>query len=199
MKRIGIFGGTFNPPHIGHSIIADDVREQMHLDKILFIPSGVHPLKEASPDMASAKQRYEMAKLAFGNDKNFEVSDIEIKNTSEKSYTVDTLIKLKELYKKDFVNLYLILSTDNLIEFPKWKNPEKLFLLSEVICVNRPGYYINEVKSEYSQRVKYLNVLNLEISSTIIREHIRFKKSIKYLVHPEVENYIYKNKIYQNV
>jgi len=113
MKRIGIFGGTFNPPHIGHSIIADDVREQMHLDKILFIPSGIHPLKEGNKLMATPEQRYEMANLAFGDNKYFEVSDIEVKNKTEKSYTVDTLIKLKELYKEEFVNLYLILSTDN--------------------------------------------------------------------------------------
>jgi nicotinate-nucleotide adenylyltransferase len=195
LKRFGIFGGAFNPPHIAHSIMAEDVREQMHLDKIIFIPSGNPPLKEGI-EVASPEHRLNMARLAFGNDKNFEVSDIEMKDLSGKSYTVDTLIKLKEQYKDDFVNLYLILGVDNLLDFPKWKNPEKLFLLSEVIVINRPNFYVNEVKTEYSQRVKYLSVLNIEISSSIVREYIRNDKSIKYLVHPEVEDYIYKNKLY---
>lgn len=195
MKRYGIFGGAFNPPHIAHSIMAEDVREQMHLDKIIFIPSGNPALKEGI-EVASAEHRYNMAKLAFENDKNFEVSDIEMQDLTQKSYTVDTLIKLKEYHKDHFVNFYLILGVDNLLDFPKWKNPEKLFLLSEVIVINRPNFYVNEVKSEYSQRVKYLSVLNIEISSSIIREYIRNDKSIKYLVNPEVEDYIYKNKLY---
>jgi nicotinate-nucleotide adenylyltransferase len=197
MKRYGIFGGAFNPPHIAHSIMAEDVREQMHLDKIIFIPSGNPPLKEGI-EVVSPEHRLNMTRLAFGNDKNFEVSDIEMKDLKNKSYTVDTLIKLKEQYKDDFVNLYLILGVDNLLDFPKWKNPEKLFLLSEVIVINRPNFYVNEVKPEYSQRVKYLSVLNIEISSSVIREYIRNGKSIKYLVHPEVEDYIYKHKLYQD-
>jgi nicotinate-nucleotide adenylyltransferase len=197
MKRYGIFGGAFNPPHIAHLIMAEDVREQMYLDKIIFIPSGNPPLKEGI-EVVSAEHRLNMAKLAFGNDKNFEVSDIEMKDLKNKSYTVDTLIKLKEQYKDDFVNFYLILGVDNLLDFPKWKTPEKLFLLSEVIVINRPNFYVNEVNPEYSRRVKYLSVLNIEISSSIIREYIRNGKSIKYLVNPEVENYIYKHKLYQN-
>lgn len=195
MKRYGIFGGAFNPPHIAHSIMAEDVREQMHLDKIIFIPTGNPPLKEGI-EVASAEHRYNMAKLAFENDNNFEVSDIEMKDLNTKSYTVDTLLKLKQQYKDEFVNLYLILGVDNLLDFPKWKTPEKLFLLSEVIVINRPNFYVNEVKSEYSQRVKYLSVLNIEVSSSIIREYIRNDKSIKYLVRPEVEDYIYKNNLY---
>ena len=95
MKKYGIFGGTFNPPHLAHSIVADNVRQQLSLDKIIFIPSGNPPLKESIP----AKHRLSMAKLAFGNDKNFEVSEIEIKDTTEKSYTVNTLRRLKVVYK----------------------------------------------------------------------------------------------------
>ena len=147
MKRLGIFGGAFNPPHIAHSIIAEDIREQFTLDKIIFIPSGVPPLKDESV-IISANHRLNMARIAFGKNSNFEVSDIEINNSQGKSYTVDTLLRLKESYKKDEVKLYLIIGIDNLIDFPKWKNPEKLFLLSEVIVVNRPFYTVQEEKPE---------------------------------------------------
>ncbi len=195
MKRLGIFGGTFNPPHIAHSIIAEDIREQFTLDKILFIPSGIPPLKDESVTI-SANHRLDMAHLAFGNNNNFEVNDIEINNSSGKSYTIDTLLRLKEIYKKDEAKFYLIIGIDNLIDFPKWKNPEKLFLLSEVIVVNRPFYNIQEAKSEYSSKVIFAKVPSLEISSIMIRGLVKNKKSIRYLVHPEVEKYISENKLY---
>ena len=195
MKRYGIFGGTFNPPHIGHSIFAENVREQLHLDKIIFIPSGIPPLKDGK-EIIAAKHRLHMANIAFGKDKNFEVSYIEIKETTEKSYTINTLIKLKELYQDDYVKLFLILGIDNLISFPKWKEPEKLFSLSEVVIINRPGYDLKNADSEYSKKVKFINVPDLDISSSMIRDYIAHKKSIKYLVLPEVEKYIKENNLY---
>jgi len=196
MKRYGIFGGTFNPPHIGHSIFAENVREQLHLDKIIFIPSGNPPLKKGI-EIIDAKHRLLMAHLAFGKDDNFEVNNIEINDKEEKSYTVDTLIKLKELYKNDNADFYLILGIDNLISFPKWKEPEKLFSLSEVIIINRPGYLLKDANPEYAKKVKFINVPNLDISSSMIRDYIAHKKSIKYLVLPEVEKYIKENNLYQ--
>lgn len=197
MKRIGIFGGTFNPPHIAHLIMADDVREQMHLDKILFIPSGNPPLKDGS-EVISACHRLNMAKLSFENDVHFEVSDIELKNTGKKSYTVNTLMKLREVYEDEQVKFYLILGIDNLIDFPKWKDPQKLFLLSEVVIINRPGFFVQDVLPEYSGMVKFLSVPMLDISSTLVRDYVAHKKSIKYLVTPEVEIYIKDNKLYLN-
>jgi nicotinate-nucleotide adenylyltransferase len=195
MRRYGIFGGTFNPPHIGHSIFAENVREQLHLDKIIFIPSGNPPLKKGI-EIIDAKHRLRMAEIAFEKDENFEVSNIEIKNTSEKSYTINTLIKLKELYQADSVKLFLILGIDNLISFPEWKEPEKLFSLSEVIIINRPGYFIKDADTKYTKKVKFINVPNLDISSSMIRDYIAHKKSIKYLVLPEVEKYIKDNNLY---
>ena len=139
-----------------------------------------------------------MAKLSFETDVHFEVSDIELKNTGDKSYTVNTLMKLREVYKDEKVKFYLILGIDNLIDFPKWKNPQKLFLLSEVVIINRPGFFVQDVLPEYSGIVKFLSVPMLEISSTLIRDYIAHKKSIKYLVTPEVEKYIKDNKLYSN-
>ena len=195
MKRFGIFGGTFNPPHIAHSIIAEDIREQFALDKVIFIPSGIPPLKDEQL-ASSAIHRLNMARLAFGENNKFEVSDIEINDTTDKSYTVETLLKLKESLNKDEAKLYLIIGIDNLIDFPKWKNPEKLFLLSEVIVVNRPFYNVQEVKPEYSSKVTFAMVPSLEISSVMIRSLVKNRKSIRYFVHPEVEKYIFENKLY---
>ena len=195
MKRYGIFGGAFDPPHIAHSILADDVREQMHLDKIIFIPAGRHPLK--GNETTSAEHRLNMSRLAFEDNEFFEVDDIEIRNAGEKTYTVNTLIQLKEKYKDDFVKLYLILGVDNLIEFPKWKQPDKLFLLSEVVVIARPNYVVQDAKPEYTTRVKFLSTPLIEISSSLVRDHVANKKSIKYLVRPEVEQYIKDNNLYR--
>lgn len=195
MKRLGIFGGTFDPPHIAHSILANEVREQMNLDKIIFIPSGNPPLKNEG-FVSSHMHRLNMAKIAFERDKSFEINDIEIKKYYEKSYTIDTVEKLAEEYKNDFVKLFLIIGIDNLIDFPKWKEPDKIFSICEVLVMYRPGYIVKKITPEYSSKVKYIDVPLLEISSTSIRKKVMNKESIKYLVFPEVENYILNNKLY---
>lgn len=193
LKKYGIFGGTFNPPHIAHSIVADSVREQLELDKIIFIPSGNPPLKES----IAAEHRLAMALLAFGNDSNFEVNDVEIQNTKEKSYSVNTLQKLREFYKNDNPVLYFVIGIDNLIELPKWKDPHRLFELAKVIVINRPDYTIDVSKTMFADKVKFVNVPFLEISSSMIRAHVLNGTSIKYFVCKEVEDYIFKNNLYR--
>ena len=198
MKRYGIYGGNFNPPHIGHSILAENVREQLSLDKVIFIPSGKHALKDEIT-LLEAEHRLNMARLAFESDPHFEVSDIEIQKAKQgiTNYTIDTLIDLYDQYKDDFIKIYLIVGIDNLIEFPKWKNPNKLFLISEVIVMNRPGYLVQDVDDEFSRKARYLSVPMLEISSTDIRHRIRENKSVKYLLKPEVEEYVINNKLFK--
>ncbi len=198
MKRYGILGGSFNPPHIGHSILAENVREQLFLDRVVFVPSGRHALKDGDT-LVSAEHRLNMANIAFGGNENFEVSDIEIEKskTGVTNYTVDTLMSLYDRYKNDFLKLYLIIGIDNLIEFPKWKNPDKLFALSEVIVMNRPGFLVQDVDVEYSRKARYLSVPMLDISSTDIRNRIKSGKSVKYLVDEKVEKYILENGLYK--
>lgn len=193
MKRFGLFGGTFNPPHIAHSIVAESVRQQLHLDKIIFIPSGNPPLKES----ISADHRLAMSNLAFSDNTDFEVNRIEIENINERSYTVNTLQKLNEIYKKDKVKLFLIIGVDNLIDLPRWKEPERLFELSEVVVINRPDYSKENSKPEFADKAVYVNVPFLEISSSGIRDLVSKGKSIKYLVCKEVEDYIYENNLYK--
>lgn len=192
MKKYGIFGGSFNPPHIAHSIVANSVMEQLQLDKIIFIPSGNHPLKKSIP----TEHRYAMSRIAFGGNKNFEVSDIEVCNPGEKSFTVNTLQKLNENYKNENVKLYLIIGVDNLLELQKWKEPEKLFELSEVVVINRPDYSARNSRSEYSDKVNFVTVPYLEISSSMIRQLISLKRSVRYLVSEGVQEYIFNNKLY---
>lgn len=193
MEKYGIFGGTFNPPHIAHCIVAESVREQLDLDKIIFIPSGKPPLKEA----IDARHRFEMAKLTFSNNPYFEVSEIEIQNPEVKSYTVDTLTKLNSFYKDENVKLFLIIGVDNLISLEKWKDPHKLFELSEVVVINRPDYSPADSKKEFSGKIKFVNVPYLEISSSKIRENISEGKSIRYMVTDKVQNYIKEHELYQ--
>jgi nicotinate-nucleotide adenylyltransferase len=140
-----------------------------------------------------------MARLAFEGDPNFEVSAIEIEKAKNgiTNYTVDTLIDLYDRYKDDFIKIYLIVGIDNLIEFPKWKNPNKLFLISEVIVMNRPGYLVQDVDDEFSRKARYLSVPMLDISSTDIRLRVNEGKSIKYLVNPDVEDYIVRHNLFK--
>ena len=198
MKRIGIYGGTFNPIHMAHLITAEEVCEQMHLDKILFIPSANHPFKDSNGLLDSAS-RLKMVNMAIEGNMKFESSDLEIKLPIEtKSYTVNTLLLLKEQYKAEQVKLYLIIGMDNLAELHKWKNPEKLFMLSEVVVINRPGYYIKDVDNEFNRQVTYVPVTNIDISSTEIRNRILENRSVKYLIPEAVENYITEHNLYKS-
>lgn len=194
MKKFGIFGGTFNPPHIAHSIIAENIREQLGLDKIIFIPSGNPPLKNSIP----ASCRMDMAQLAFSGNPYFEISDIEIRDQEMKSYTVNTLIKLSEKYVNDNVKLYLLIGADNYISLNKWKEPARLFDYAEVVVLNRPDMNTGDQVSEFRYKVIFINTPLLEISSSMIRERVMNKLSVKYLTDEKVEEYILKNGLYKN-
>lgn len=195
MKRIGIFGGTFDPVHTGHLIMAENVMDQMHLDTVLFIPSGNPPLKDNS-EVTEGNHRLNMVKLAIEDNPKFSISEIELKS-SEPSYTVNTLMKLREEYSAEQVKLYLIIGMDQLIDLHKWKEPGKLFFLTEVVVINRPGYLIQQVENEYSRRGIFVPVPDVDISSSDIRYRVREKRTIKYLVPGKVEKYILENKLYQ--
>jgi len=196
LKRIGIYGGTFNPVHIAHLITAEEVSEQMQLKKVLFIPSAHHPLKNEDA-IIDANTRLEMLNIAIAGNDKFESSDIEIGQNKDKSYTVNTLIRLREKYKDEQVKFYLIIGMDNFAELHKWKDPEKLFMLSEVIVINRPGFFAKDIVNDYSRQVTYVPVTNIDISSTEIRSRVRENRSIKYLVSAEVEKFILQNKLYK--
>jgi nicotinate-nucleotide adenylyltransferase len=195
--RIGILGGTFNPVHTAHLIAAEEVKTQMHLDKVLFIPSAIPPLKE-DDDIADISHRMEMVKLAIKGNGSFELSDVEAETPKDsKSYTVNTLMALREQFNEEPVKFFLIIGMDQLIDLHKWKDPGKLFMLSEVVAINRPGYLVQQIENEYSRQVIYVPIPSLEISSSDIRFRIKENRSIKYLVPEAVEKYIREKQLYK--
>jgi nicotinate-nucleotide adenylyltransferase len=191
--KLGIFGGSFNPPHNGHLIVIESVRDALKLDRVIFIPSSQTPNK-ISLNLAPPIMRYEMTKLAVKGNLNFEVSDTEIKRKGV-SYTVDTLNEFALKYPG--CKLSLIIGSDNLIEFSTWRSPDEILQLAELIVMSRYGFSTQNIKSEYSRYVTFVNVPQIGISGTDIRRRVRLGKSIRYLVPKDVEEYIFDNHLYK--
>ena len=200
--KLGILGGSFNPIHIGHLIVAEEVYWRHGLSKVLFIPAYLPPHKGAE-NLAEARHRYAMVKLAIKGNKHFAVSDIEIARV-EKSYTVETVELLLKQYGKA-CDLYLIIGADTLQELPSWKEIGRLVGLCRMVVVNRPGggqeafsqlvSVLGQEKVEEMQRLS-VQIPPIGISSTEIRARLREGRHIKYLVPLAVEEYIRKKGLY---
>ncbi|MFY9270397.1 MAG: nicotinate-nucleotide adenylyltransferase [Candidatus Manganitrophaceae bacterium] len=139
--RIGLFGGTFNPIHFGHLYIAEEIRKKLHLDRILFIPSGNPPHKKEGA-LPSATDRFEMARLALQGDPFFDLSDIEVKRPG-KSYSVETVSELKRRYPNDL--LFFIIGADAFFDLPTWREPERLLSLCDFVVVSRPDHPLSKL------------------------------------------------------
>jgi len=216
--KIGVFGGTFNPIHYGHLRAAEEAREILALDKVLFIPSGNPPLK--TRELADAKHRYKMTRLAIIKNRLFDVLDIECIKKG-KSYTVNTLETLLKLYSDS--DLYFMLGIDAFLDIPNWWKPEKLVSLVNFMVLSRPGSrFIDLLPSPYLKIKKeilvklddgeikslttklqtrkeamLLGVTPIGISSTDIRKRIEEGLSIKYMLPEEIESYIISNRLYK--
>mgnify|MGYP001370494505 CR=1 FL=1 len=189
MKKTGIFGGSFDPIHIGHLLTAQYLIENRNLDKIIFIPCYVSPHK-IEKGTSHPIHRLEMTRIALSNASRFEVSDLEIKK-EQISYTVDTL---KEL-KKNFSELELIIGYDNILSIDSWKDPDGIFKLADVVVMKRTTTKsVNHNK--YMERAIYVETPVIEISSSQIRERIKNNLPISYYTTEKVADYIYKNKLY---
>jgi nicotinate-nucleotide adenylyltransferase len=191
-KKIGILGGTFDPPHIAHLIIAQEALEKLKLDQIWFVPGFIPPHKWNNP-VTKARQRWQMLKLALSGNRKFVASDIELRRKGI-SYTVDTLRRLS--LQKPKRKLYLILGADNLKFLSGWKEPEEIFRLAQVVFVPRPGLELSRANSWVKKGV-LLEAPLLEISSSQIRERVKKGKSVAYRVPEKVRKYIGKYKLYQ--
>lgn len=192
-SKVGILGGTFNPPHIAHLIVAETVRDNLKLDKILFVPAATPPHK-LNVEIIPAGQRLQMVKLAVRNNPVFEVSDVELRRRGP-SFTIDTLTDLKRKFPKE--DYYFLLGIDLLIEFNTWKNPDRILEECTLVAMNRPGFDMGKVDKELLRKVEVVSVPNIDISSTSIRRLVKSGKSIRYLVPDEVEKYVRENSIYQ--
>lgn len=187
IRRLGVYGGTFDPIHTGHLVIALGVVEHCALDRLLFVPSARPPHKQGHA-IAPPDDRFRMAELAAGHDPRLEVSDIEI-NRPGLSYTVDTLAALQRIYGAS-TGFYLVLGADSLLEIDTWYAPDRLFDLATVVTVPRPGKELSGVDPRWRDRVTALHLPEIDISSTDIRHRAAKGLPITHLVPEEVAGYI---------
>ena len=192
--RIGIIGGSFNPIHYGHLVSASEVCNKFKLDKVIFVPSSINPLKSTS-NLAEAHHRLNMIKLAIADNPRFENSDIEIKRGGT-SYTIDTIKAFVKEYGKD-VNIYFIIGIDAFLEINSWASPDKLLKTCKFIVTSRPGYDIREIKSVFKKHTETMEITCLRISSSDIRKRIKSGAPIRYLLPEKVEDYVRKHKLYK--
>lgn len=200
MKKIGLMGGTFDPIHYGHLVLAEQIRTQFELDMVYFIPAGIPPHKQ-DKNISNSNHRYFMTLLATITNSKFEVSKLEIEE-DDVSYTVNTIKKFQEKIDKE-AELYFITGADAVYELDTWKNVKELLGLCNFIAASRPGIdrqklqdKILELNEKYDASIIVTTVPALAISSTDIRERIKSGKSIKYILPESVEYYIYKNNLY---
>lgn len=199
MKKYGIFGGSFNPIHYGHLMICEYIKEEMGLDKVIFIPTGNPPHKELE---LSAKDRYEMVRLAISPNPDFEISDIETTRV-KKSYTVDTIRELKKIYKEE--KLYFLIGLDSLFQLKTWMKIGDLSQEIEFVVALRPGYLDREeinkeidfLRENFGTKINLIKTPLYEISSTDLRDRIRDGKSLRYLIPKKVLDYIEESGFYK--
>lgn len=195
--RIGVFGGTFDPIHMGHLIVAEDARTALELDKVLFIPAG-QPWFKSYRKITEAQHRLAMVRLAVEGNLSFGVTDIEIRRTGP-SYTVDTLAELRE--QRPDAEFMVILGVDALREIDRWHQPRRLFDLASVVGMARPSAsldpsVLNAAIPGASSRMRLLDSVLIEISGTEIRQRVTAGQSIRYRVPAAVERYIHENGLY---
>jgi nicotinate-nucleotide adenylyltransferase len=192
--NIGLFGGTFDPIHAGHLIVAERLRTSCQMDHIWFIPAKIHALKENN-DISDAAHRLEMVRLAIAENPDFSASDMEISREGV-SYTVDTLRQFRQDYPPPAYALHFFLGSDNVNQFHQWKSPRTLLSLCHFIAFGREGMDVSS-ESPFADAFDYVAVPQLEISATDIRRRAQQGESIRYLVPESVRQYILTHQLYQ--
>ncbi len=197
--RVGVLGGTFDPVHTGHMIIAEEVRQRLNLREVLFMPAG-QPWLKGRKDISAVEHRLEMVILATASNPYLNVSTIEIERPGP-TYSVDTIVDLKAGMGAG-AKIYFIVGFDALAEIHLWKEPRRLVDMCQVVAVKRPGHGGLDLRSldsavpGISERIMTVDVPQIEISATDIRRRVARRLSIKYLVPEEVETYIAANRLY---
>jgi len=197
--NIGVLGGTFDPVHTGHLILAEEARARLNLAEILFVPAGQPWLKVDSP-ISPAEHRVEMVRLAIADKPYFKLSTMEIERVGP-SYTVDTIAELKAQLGADD-ELFFILGWDNLAELPQWNQPSRLIKMCRLVAIPRPGCPPPDLKAlevlipDLSQRVMLMDEPEIDISASVIRSRVAQGLSIRHLVPEPVNRYTKEHKLY---
>lgn len=197
--RLGIMGGTFDPIHYGHLVTAEQAREALELDLVLFMPAGSPAFKQGA-SVSEAEDRYAMTVLATAANAAFYPSRFEIDRPGI-TYTVDTLFELRSHYPSN-VELYFITGADAIMDILAWHDAERVASLSTLIAATRPGYDIETARARIAASgidfdVRYIEIPALAISSSNIRELVHAGKSVRYLTSESVMGYILKNGLYK--
>lgn len=197
-RKVGIMGGTFNPIHLGHLLMAEHAYEELSLDEVIFLPAARPPHKKEPilPDSV----RKDMILQAIGDNPHFSFSSLEFDREGT-TYTVDTMSELRTRYSLDV--FYFIIGADSFFALESWHNPECLFALTRFLVATRDGHKKEELEKHkktleqrYQAKIELLDCPNIEISSSVIRKRVLEGKSITYYVPKVVEEYIYRNGLY---
>lgn len=187
---IGIFGGTFDPPHFGHLLVANEVREQCALEQIWFMPNRVPPHKNVQT-VSHEKHRVKMLELAVSGNPAFYVSTLEIERSGP-SYTYATLKHLTASYEHH--RFYFIIGADMIHDLPNWKNIDEIVKLTTFIGVNRPNFTL---QSPYERHIRYVDMPSFAVSSSFLRKRFRLRKTTRYFLPDPVREYIEVNRLYE--
>ncbi|MCX7680716.1 MAG: nicotinate-nucleotide adenylyltransferase [Anaerolineae bacterium] len=196
-QAIGVLGGTFDPPHYGHLVLAENARVQLGLERVLFVPAGQPPHKPEGP-ITSPGHRLGMVHAAIADHPAFELSRVDLDRRGP-HYTVDTLARLRQEWPE--AQLFFLLGEDSLHQLPLWHNPTGIIRLARLAVMPRPGYTVDIDALEQtipgiSDYLTWLDVPHLDISSSDLRRRIRAGLPIRYLTPPLVEEYIRKHHLY---
>ncbi|HLH80885.1 MAG TPA: nicotinate-nucleotide adenylyltransferase [Chthonomonas sp.] len=195
--RLGIIGGTFDPIHYGHLFVAEESRVRFRLDKVLFVPAGIPPHKK-NEEITPPKHRYAMTVIGIHGNPAFECSSIEI-DRGGVSYTIDTLISLREQYPQD--EFFYITGIDAVCDLLTWHRHQDVMRMARFIAAARPGYSLNRLRDrlplEYLENILLLGSTMLDISSTELRYRVRHNLPIRYLTPDGVVEYIRKHRLYR--
>jgi nicotinate-nucleotide adenylyltransferase len=201
--RIGIFGGTFDPIHLGHLILAEQCREQVRLDQVWFIPAARPPHKLDRP-LTRFNQRVEMIALAIAGQPSFRIDELE-KNRAGPSYTADTLGELRQLHPDS--EFWLLFGADTIADLPNWRDPARVVAQAGLAVSGRPGHAIPSVEQVSAMlrdcdpsalRYRAVESPLIDISSRDLRRRVAFGNSIRYMVPRAVECYICEKKLYRS-
>jgi nicotinate-nucleotide adenylyltransferase len=203
-RRIGLFGGTFDPPHVGHLALAEWARESLRLDRVLFVPAGQPPHKGRAR-LSSVDHRIAMTRLAVRDNRAFTVSSLEALRDGP-SFTVDTLRALRR--REPRARIFLLMGADSLEEFPTWHDPETILAFATLAVAPRPGASAaagrhprrgaaGVLRLARASRIAWLRNPGLDVSSSAIRTRLRAGRSVRYLIPEAVARYIARHRLYR--